>query len=478
VRRPRLGAAAAPGALVTTALAALLTGACTGPDAATAGQPDAQKVAASITEEGLRARLEELAQAMEGSDRFRSVGSAGYGGAAAVVERQLAAAGWSVESDTYDDVTFVDEGGSSLEVGHQDFGVQDLRPLIFAPDGDVEGPVVAIVANASESTGTGCRVGDYGALPADAIVLVAPGDCLRRDQVIAAQQAGAAAFVAVSPEVPPGIVLRPTLLEPRGLTIPAAAAAQEAAKALEAAATGSLTARLVTNAHTEQAPTRTVLAELQGRQDGQVIMLGAHLDSVIDGPGVNDNASGVAALLEIARALSGTHPSATLRLAFWSGEELRLHGSLRYVQALSQKQQDAILVYANVDMIASPNGFAGVYDEPTAAEGSSNASRLLRAAVTRNGGTPVPVDLHHGSDHYGFVEAGVPTAGVFSGSLDPVSVEQADASGAEPGRPADDCYHQPCDDLTHIDLGLARALAAGLADFTVEAANHPEILTN
>jgi Zn-dependent M28 family amino/carboxypeptidase len=463
---------------VTIALAGLLTGACTGPDAATPGQPDAQKVAASITEEGLRARLEELSQAMEGSDRFRSVGSAGYGGAAAVVERELAAAGWSVESDTYDDVTFVDDGGSSLEVGHQVFGVKDLRPLIFAPAGDVAGPVFAIGANASEPTGMGCRVGDYGALPADAIVMAGPGDCLRRDQVIAAQQAGAAAFVAVSPEALPGTVLRPTLLDPRGLAIPAAAASQDAAKALVSAATGSLTARLVTNAHTEQAPTRTILAELPGVRDGQVIMLGAHLDSVIDGPGVNDNGSGVAALLEIARALRGTRPSATIRLAFWSGEELGLHGSLRYVQALSQRQKDAILVYANVDMIASPNGFAGVYDEPTAAVGSSNASRLLRAAVTRNGGTAVPVDLHNGSDHYGFVEAGVATAGVFSGALDPVSVEQADASGAEAGRPADVCYHQPCDDLTDIDLGLARVLAAGLADFTVEAANHPELLTN
>jgi Zn-dependent M28 family amino/carboxypeptidase len=413
-----------------------------------------------------------------GADRFRSVGSPGYDGAAAVVERELAAAGWSVDSDTYDDVTFVDEGGSSLEVGHQAYGVEDLRPLIFAPAGDVAGPVVPIVANATESTGKGCRVGDYGALPADAIVLVGPGDCLRRDQVIAAQQAGAAAFVAVSPEVPPGIVLRPTLIDPRGLTIPAASASHEAATALVAAATGSVTARLVITAHTEQAPTRTVFAELPGSRHGQVIMLGAHLDSVIDGPGINDNGSGVAALLEIARALSGARPSATVRLAFWSGEELGLHGSLRYVEALSQEQKDAILVYANVDMIASPNGFAGVYDEPTAPVGSSNASRLLRAAVTRNGGTPIPVDLHNGSDHYGFVEAGVATAGIFTGSLDPVSAEQADASGADVGRPADGCYHQPCDDLSNIDLGLARVLAASLADFTVEVANHPETLTN
>ena len=120
---------------------------------------------------------------------------------------------------------------------------------------------------------------------------------------------------------------------------------------------------------------------------------------------------------------------------WWSGEELGLPGSLRYVGALSQKQKEAILVYANVDVIASPNGFAGVYDEPTAAAGSSNASRLLRAAVTRNGATPSPVDLHNGSDHYGFVEAGVATTGVFSGSLDPVSVERPLPPGRTPVGP-------------------------------------------
>jgi Zn-dependent M28 family amino/carboxypeptidase len=164
-------------------------------------------------------------------------------------------------------------------------------------------------------------------------------------------------------------------------------------------------------------------------------------------------------------------------MAFWSGEELGLHGSMRYVAALSRQQREAIVVYANVDMIASPNGFAGVYDEPTAAAGSSDATRLLSEAVTSNGGTPVPTDLHNGSDHYGFAEAGIATAGVFSGFLDPVSAEQA-AAGAEAGRPADACYHQRCDDLSNIDLGLARILAAGLAEFTVQVANDPELLSN
>ena len=108
-------------------------------------------------------------------------------------------------ADAYDGLAFVDEGGSSLEVGGRTFGADDLLPLIFAPPGDVEGPVVAIDWNpaATAADGKGCAVTHYGDLPANAIVVVRSGDCLRRDQVIAAQQAGAAAFVAVYPWAPP-----------------------------------------------------------------------------------------------------------------------------------------------------------------------------------------------------------------------------------------------------------------------------------
>ncbi len=376
-------------------------------------------------------------------------------------------------ADAYNSATFVDEGGSSLEVGGRTFGVDDLRPLVFAPPGDVDGPIVPIdwVPGATGRTGKGCSITDYGDLPAHAIVLVRPGDCLRRDQAVAAQQAGAAAFVAVYPGAPAGIVFRPTLIEPGAVNIPAVAVSREVTEALVVAGGGSgtagagtagaATAHLVTHARTAQAPTRSVIAELPGSKPGPVIMLGAHLDSVIDGPGVNDDGSGVAALLEIARALGGTRPQATVRMAFWSGEELGLHGSFHYAAALSAEQARALLVYANVDMIASPNGFAGVYDEPGAPAGSSAARELLSSAVTRAGGTPVGIDLHIGSDHYGFAEAGVATAGVFSGASDPVSVEQAAASRAAAGQPADACYHQSCDDLEHANLGLARVLAAG-----------------
>ncbi len=472
---------ARPAALIATL--ALLAAACGQSTPTTLRPPDARAVAAAITEDGLRGRLEALAAATEGSDQRRAVGSAGYDRAATMVEDELRAAGWTVASDVHDAAAFVDEGGSSLEVAGRTFDDADVLPLIFAPPGDVEGPVVAIdldmpagLPAAADRTGKGCAVTHYGDLPAHAIVVVRSGDCLRRDQVIAAQQAGAAAFVAVYPAAPAGIVYRPTLIEPRFLEIPAAGVSGAAMEALvEAAATGG-TARLSTHASTRSAPTRSVIAELPGSQDGPVIMLGAHLDSVLDGPGINDDGSGVAALLEIARALGGTRPRATIRLAFWSGEEVGLHGSYRYASGLTTEDARAIVVYANADMIASPNGFAGVYDEPGAPAGSNSARELLASAVERAGGTPVGVDLGGGSDHRAFAEAGVATAGVFAGASDPVSDQQAAASGAVAGRPADPCYHQACDDVANANLPLARILAAGLADFTARVSNNPELL--
>jgi Zn-dependent M28 family amino/carboxypeptidase len=204
-------------------------------------------------------------------------------------------------------------------------------------------------------------------------------------------------------------------------------------------------------------------------------MLGAHLDSVLEGPGINDDASGVAALLEIARALGGTRPRATIRLAFWSGEELGLHGSYRYVTALPDDERRAIVAYLNADMLASPSGFAGVYDEAGAPAGSRALRALVEAAVERVGGEPVGVDIGGGSDHRAFGEAGIPTGGVYAGS-GPLTTAEAAAAGSVAGLPADPCYHLRCDDVANANVPLARVLAAALADVTVRLANNPELL--
>ncbi|HVQ22781.1 MAG TPA: M20/M25/M40 family metallo-hydrolase, partial [Candidatus Saccharimonadia bacterium] len=371
-----------------------------------------------------------------------------------------------------------DEGGSSLEAGGQRFGDDDIRALIFAPAGDVTGPVVAIdwQPGATTRDGKGCRTADYGDLPVGAVVLVRPGPCYRRDQVLAAQAAGAGAFVAGYGGAASGAAPRATLIDPGGLTIPAIGATGHAADALATVAEAGGVARVATTGQTVAASTRSIIAELPGSEPASVVMLGAHLDSVLDGPGLNDDGSGVAALLAIARALRGTRPRATIRLAFWSGEELGLLGSSHYVAGLTEAQRAAMVAYLNADMIGSPNGYAGVYHETDAPPGSAALGALVDVAVERAGGVPVDVTIGASSDHVAFGQAGVPIGGLFSGANEPVTSAQASSSGATADQPADACYHQACDGSDNVDLGLARQLTTALADVAVRLANTPELL--
>ena len=105
-----------------------------------------------------------------------------------------------------------------------------------------------------------------------------------------------------------------------------------------------------------------VIAELEGKNDDNVVMAGAHLDSVIEGPGINDDGSGSAALLETALMMANTKPQNTMRFAWWAGEEQGLVGSTDYVEGLSQAERDRIALYMNYDMVGSPNYIFMVYD--------------------------------------------------------------------------------------------------------------------
>ena len=140
------------------------------------------------------------------------------------------------------------------------------------------------------------------------------------------------------------------------------------------------------------AETRTdfnVIAEMEGKNDANVVMAGAHLDSVIEGPGINDNGSGSAALLETALMMANSNPENTVRFAWWAAEEQGLVGSADYVAGLSQAERDRIAVYLNYDMVGSPNYIFMVYDadESTfpAPEGvlSRRARRRSRTCTSR-----------------------------------------------------------------------------------------------
>ena len=121
------------------------------------------------------------------------------------------------------------------------------------------------------------------------------------------------------------------------------------------AGTPGLRMHIFANTLRQTLPTYNVIAEKNGKNHNNVVMAGAHLDSVLAGPGINDNGSGSAAILEVAEQLAHHKPQNTLRFAWWGAEESGLVGSTNYVNGLSQAEKDRIALYLNFDMIGSPN---------------------------------------------------------------------------------------------------------------------------
>lgn len=105
----------------------------------------------------------------------------------------------------------------------------------------------------------------------------------------------------------------------------------------------------------EKTKGQNIIVEIPGESKQDIILLGAHYDSVKMGPGINDNASGVALLLELMAQLSQQKikPKHSIHLAFWDSEEVGIAGSQAYVKKLSAEQLKAIKAYINVDMVGT-----------------------------------------------------------------------------------------------------------------------------
>jgi Zn-dependent M28 family amino/carboxypeptidase len=262
--------------------------------------------------------------------------------------------------------------------------------------------------------------------------------------------------------------LQGTLARP-GLGIPVVGVSYDTGAALAHAAADGLEVSLRVRTETPRVTGTNVLAEIPGSGSG-VVLLGAHLDSVPAGPGVNDNGSGVATLLETAAALAGTQPARTIRFAFWDAEELGLVGSSSYVTRLPRDQLDDIESVINVDMVGSRNGGSFLFDGDGSSgflpgpEGSGEIEAALHDAFRALDLPEAPADLDPGrTDSASFAEVGIPIGGVFSGADGAKTPEEADTFGGEAGEPYDPCYHQACDRAGDVDLQLATQLARAVA---------------
>ena len=284
----------------------------------------------------------------------------------------------------------------------------------------------------------GCRTRDFGALRRGELALIRSVFCPPEGVAARARRAGASALLVEERSAPRAFFVRPTV------RLPILQVARRPAERLVAAGTP---VRVAVDALRERRRARNVLAERgTGRR---VVMAGGHLDSVPEGPGINDNASGVAAVLEMAEQLAASPPrGARLRLGLWGAEEWGLRGSRAYVRSLSRTERRRIAGYVNLDMVGSPNGAILVY-----------GSRRMREALHRQIGVAATIAVGGSSDHAPFRAAGIPVGGIYTGGPEIKRRSEARAFGGKAGEAMDPCYHRACDVAAGVDTRLAARAA-------------------
>ena len=203
-----------------------------------------------------------------------------------------------------------------------------------------------------------------------------------------------------------------------------------------------------------------MIAEKTGANDDNVVMAGAHLDSVLAGPGINDNGSGSAAILEVAEQVAKVKTQNTLRFAWWGAEESGLVGSTNYVNGLSQAERDRIALYLNFDMIGSPNYIQMVYDSDESGfeapvpvpPGSIAIEDLFESFYTLRSEPYDDAEFSGRSDYQAFILNGIPAGGLFTGAEVRKTAEQQAIWGGTVGAQYDPCYHQACDTFANNSM--------------------------
>ncbi|KAJ3120087.1 Leucyl aminopeptidase yscIV [Nowakowskiella sp. JEL0407] len=233
--------------------------------------------------------------------------------------------------------------------------------------------------------------------------------------------------------------------------------------------------------------TFNVLAETFRGNQSNTIIVGAHLDGVPDGPGLVDNGSGSAAVLEVAIQLfkSGiiNKLKNRIRFAWWGAEEVGLLGSRHYVRELKAKNPEEfkkIAMSLNHDMLGSPNGIPYIHDGYSAPDEIKNASIAIQKIYGEFWNFTHPRSARQfysepyefkpmiaGSDFLPFVTNGIPTGGLETGAGEIISRELAERHKTRKviaNAPHDPCYHQKCDGLSNINKDLIEDLTKLVAN--------------
>jgi Zn-dependent M28 family amino/carboxypeptidase len=465
--------------LLTTAA---MVGVLAAPPAQALDEVNTKKLRDGVTVGGMLAHERVFQRIANQNGATRASGTPGYDRSVEYVSGALRAAGYQVTLQEFQFPFFRDLSAPTLSQVSPTPTDYETTTLTFSASGDVTGALVptndiVVPPGATpNSSSSGCEPGDFPPAPAGpAVALIQRGTCFFEIKTQNAVDAGYDAVVIFN-EGQPGrdTLLQGTLGRPFPVPVLGLSFADGAAL-YTAAQSGPVTMRVT--ADTEVDPNRVthnVLADSPGGDPNKVVVVGAHLDSVVEGPGIQDNGSGSAAILEIAEEISrlNLQPRQKLRFAFWGAEELGLLGSEHYVDTLSDTELAKIYANLNFDMIASPNYVRFVYDgdgsnTPVAGPpGSAQIEQVFNSYFASQNLPVTPTAFDGRSDYGPFIAAGIPAGGLFSGAEGIKTAAQAAVYGGTAGAPYDACYHQACDTINNLNTKAFSELADGAAHAT------------
>lgn len=427
---------------------------------------DSEGLRAAVTTEAVTAHLDALQRIADANGGNRAAGTAGYAASVEYVATRLEQAGYQTRRQqfSYDRPDFTRATLRRTLPTRTDYAVlRDHRPLAFSGAGSVTAPVTAVdlSLDGDRATTSACEASDFTGFPVGNIALVQRGTCQFAVKVDHAAAAGARGVIVLNQGDDPSRLGLFAGTLGRQAAVPVMATTFDLGA--EWAATPGTTLTLAVESTVTRVTTENLIADTPAGAAERTVVVGAHLDGVAEGPGINDNASGVAAVLETAVQFAelGIQPGNRVRFAFWGGEEDGLHGSEHYVAQLDDAARRGTALYLNLDMVGSPNPVASVYGGGAPGSGwpagSGAIQTVLTDFLTSQGETPRAVRFNT-SDHASFLAAGIAVGGLFTGADD----------GADP------CYHQACDRVETIDREMLGLMADAAAHATLTFAQGPE----
>ncbi|KAJ9645954.1 Leucyl aminopeptidase yscIV [Coniosporium tulheliwenetii] len=422
---------------------------------------------ASIKEDAIRKHAENLqaiAYATEG--RNRVFGSAGHNFTAKYIYDLIKELDdyYTVEYQPF--VELYSGGSAEFVVNGQERGA---RLMTYAPNGRAEAKIVVV-------NNFGCNRTDFPAEVTGSIALISRGSCefgLKAALAGAAGAAGAVIHNNINGTLS-GTLGAPE--RPEGKYPPTAAIPQDSGLAIrQSIAVGEVIGRLNVNSILENRTTINVIAQTKGGDQNNVLMVGAHSDSVDAGPGINDDGSGTVGILEVALQLAKYKTNNAIRFGWWSAEEFGLLGSEFYVNTTAPAELDKIRLYLNFDMIASPNYIYGIYDGDGSAfntsgpPGSAQAEKLFEDFYAQKGLRSQPTEFSGRSDYGPFLAVGIAAGGLFTGAENIKTAQEAEWYGGEAGVAYDKNYHAVGDTVDNLNMTAflvnTKAIAHSIATY-------------